>query len=371
MTTGKQHFLSHASITLMLVSMLGTPAWGQCQGWWNDDLPAHVAGPRDQVCSAVVDGLMYVFGGHNHNVPGWAPNNRVEAYAPPPVNAWTQRANMPTGRGMAACAVVNGLVYVIGGNNCESNCWLTKNEAYNPQTNTWQPNLAPIPYPTESPYGVGLLSATAVNGRIYCIGGCNSYHQPGFFDKVYEYDPETNNWQSLPPIPYGNRSHHAAVELDGEIYLIGGLRWISYNVHELIADVDVYNPATGQWRQVAPLPTPRFLLSAVVLNGHIYAIGGSASLDETPSAMVEEYDPVLDCWRGATRLPLALVWGTASALGRNIYWVGGDTGIDGPPTDEVIVGYPTQVIGDINGDGVVDFGDINPFVECIINGGCP
>lgn len=362
MTTGKQHFLSHASIALMLVGVLGTPAWGQCQGWWDDDSPAHLAGPRDMVCSGVVDGVMYVFGGHNHNEPGRPPNNRVEVYDPAE-NTWSLCADMPTGRGMAACAAVDGIVYVIGGNDREWNRWLRYNEAYNPQTNTWQPNLAPIP--TWGPPR-GLLSATTVNGKIYCIGGDNSYENPSFLDNVDMYDPQTDGWVQLPPIPYGGRGEHAAVELDGEIYLIGGLHSIGGG-HEVVAHVDVYNPATGQWRQVEPMLTPRWLLSAVVLNGRIYAIGGIPGDSQPASAIVEEYDPVLNCWRVVTRLPVGLAWGTASVLGRYIYWAGGETGYqEGPPTDEVIVGYPTPpVIGDINGDGVVNFADINPFVAIL------
>jgi hypothetical protein len=37
----------------------------------------------------------------------------------------------------------------------------------------------------------------------------------------------------------------------------------------------------------------------------------------------------------------------------------------------VNVGTPQIARGDINCDGVVNFGDINPFVNCMVNGGCP
>ncbi len=335
---------------------------GQCQGWWNRDLVPNMAQPRNMVCSAVVDGKMYVFGGHNHNVPDLAPNNRVEAYDPTE-NTWSLRADMPTGRGMAACAVVDGLVYVIGGNNCESNCWLTTNEVYDPQTNTWETRAS---MPTRR----GLLTATAVDGKIYAIGGADSYAEPGMLDdvEVYDPDPATDTWTALPPIPYGNRGHHAAVEIDGEIYLIGGLHWIGYGVQGVVGHVDVYNPATGHWRQVAPLPTPRFLLSPVLLNGRVYAIGGGTNAyGGRCSTIVEEYDPVLDCWHGVTRLPVSTGWGTAGVLGGKVYLVCGMIDVNGSAviTDEVIVGYPTRLIGDINGDGVVDFGDINPFVAIL------
>ncbi len=34
-------------------------------------------------------------------------------------------------------------------------------------------------------------------------------------------------------------------------------------------------------------------------------------------------------------------------------------------------GVPPRKPGDMNCDGVIDFDDINPFVACLVAGGCP
>jgi N-acetylneuraminic acid mutarotase len=36
----------------------------------------------------------------------------------------------------------------------------------------------------------------------------------------------------------------------------------------------VYNPATNSWRTLSPLPTPGYALAAAVINGVVYVVGG-------------------------------------------------------------------------------------------------
>ncbi len=66
-----------------------------------------------------------------------------EAYDPA-TNTWTTKAPMPTPRGALSAAAVNGIIYAIGG--YKPNQELTVNEAYDPATNTWT-TKAPMPTP--------------------------------------------------------------------------------------------------------------------------------------------------------------------------------------------------------------------------------
>ena len=59
--------------------------------------------------------------------------------------------------------------------------------------------------------------------------------------------------------------------------------------------VHKYNPATNSWSAVAPMPTARSLVNAVVLNECLYAVGGRLQ-DASCTAVVERYDPVADSW---------------------------------------------------------------------------
>ena len=77
------------------------------------------------------------------------------------------------------------------------------------------------------------------------------------------------------------------------------------------------------WITKADMPTARFGLSASVVNGKIYAIGGATVNGAPALATVEEYDPVTDTWKSKTNMPTARYFLTTSAVDRTIYAIGG------------------------------------------------
>ena len=115
------------------------------------------------------------------------------------------------------------------------------------------------------------------NGILYAIGGQAGNAR---FSAVEAYDPATDSWRKLAPLPesYG-RVALAAVALDGLIYAIGG-----FEVYEESDTVDAYDPATDRWKSGRRMPTKRQSLAAVILNGLVYAVGG-ACYDDTLSVM--------------------------------------------------------------------------------------
>jgi len=52
--------------------------------------------------------------------------------------------------------------------------------------------------------------------------------------------------------------------------------------------VEVYNPATSQWRTVTGMPTARWSPGAGVSNGKLYAVGGHG---QVTLATTEAYTP--------------------------------------------------------------------------------
>ena len=77
-----------------------------------------------------------------------SPNNLLFATATlnvqsPPQDLWTTRASKPTALTASDAAVINGILYVVGGFNSSG---LPSNvvEAYNPATDTWT-TVAPMP----------------------------------------------------------------------------------------------------------------------------------------------------------------------------------------------------------------------------------
>lgn len=70
---------------------------------------------------------------------------------------------------------------------------------------------------------------------------------------------------------------------------------IFYSIHRYDSDwVDRYNPVTDQWRACSPMSVPRNRVGVAVMDGLLYAVGGSAGAEYHSS--VECYDPDLDAW---------------------------------------------------------------------------
>ena len=114
--------------------------------------------------------------------------------------------------------------------------------------------------------------------------------------------------------------------VDGIIYAIGGtdVDWAG----ACLSTVEAYDPATDTWTERASMPTPRGTFSTSVVDGIIYAIGGTAEFADPPwqsTALptVEAYDPVTDTWTEETSMPTARYQLATSVVDGIIYAIGG------------------------------------------------
>lgn len=122
------------------------------------------------------------------------------------------------------------------------------------------------------------------------------------------------------PLPT-TRFSLAAVALNGKIYTLGGDTGSS---NPNLGVVEVFDPMANQWYSVAPMTTPRSDLAAAVLNGRIYAIGGTSAKGTSPT--VEIYDPITDQWSPGAPMTTARRRLATVVLGGMIYAIGGDGG---------------------------------------------
>lgn len=81
-----------------------------------------------------------------------------------------------------------------------------------------------------------------------------------------------------------------AVSVGGKLYVVGG-----YNDGPLSL-VECYDPIKDVWRSVASLNTGRWHHRCGVINGQIYAVGGSSSLNYGALSSIEKYDPTINKW---------------------------------------------------------------------------
>jgi N-acetylneuraminic acid mutarotase len=109
---------------------------------------------------AALGGRLYAVGGR---INGDYSRNLAsnEAYDPP-TDRWEQRAPMPTARSGIAAAVLEGRMFVFGGEGPAGT--FSQAEAYDARTNSWSSHAR---MPTAR-HGLG---ATAVGGRIYVVSG--------------------------------------------------------------------------------------------------------------------------------------------------------------------------------------------------------
>ena len=121
---------------------------------------------------------------------------------------WEQMASMPTARHTLSCAVVDGDIYAIGGHVWNSR---NENERYDPETDTWD-TLAPMPI------GVSGPGVAAYGGKVYAFGG---NHYGSYQSAIQVYDPVSDTWQVVGNMPQAGEPWRA-VTLDGKIYLAGG-----------------------------------------------------------------------------------------------------------------------------------------------------
>ena len=279
---GKRNLLWLA-VAANLAALLGNVSVALAQGAWapKDDMMAQ----REALVASMVHDKIYVMG-------GTSPLGRlatVEQYSPV-TDTWVPKKDMPTARqGLAAC-VVNGLIYAIGGigdpeGGKAGDQFLQTIEVYDPATDKWD-GLEPMPTGRHS-----IVSGSA-QGKAYVMGG--GAGGGVVFAQNEEYDPEEDSWSDRAAMITPKASASAAV-VDGKIYVIGG-----YIVGGSPSDtVEAYDAEDDSWDVTASMPDKRAVHASVAVNGKIYVFGG-LDAGGVPIATGAVYDPRLASGRPST-----------------------------------------------------------------------
>ena len=229
---------------------------------------------------------------------------------------WKMMPPIPTARTEVAATQLNGIIYVVGGFTPTG--VTDKVEAYDPASGLWS-EMAPLPQPLHH------AAIAALQNKLYVIGGFSGgMWSP--LDATYEFDPATNKWTQKAPMP-SPRGALATGVVDGKIYAVGGARKSFFKLVNSSANEE-YDPATNQWKKRAPIPTPRDHLTASVVDGVLYAIGGRINVNYNNNLGINEaYDPSADRWIKKSPLPTARSGITSQTLNGKIFVFGGETGV--------------------------------------------
>lgn len=260
---------------------------------WTKKKP--MAMPAHHVSFTELNGKIYVFGGFVgvHSGPAaWIPINNAFEYDPV-ADSWKELAPMPTRRGAGVAAAVDGKIYVIGGATIAPdakeqflNFKTPQNvvgtvEEYDPKTNTWRAR-ASMPTPRNH------CAVAAVNGKIYVIGGRigAAYISLGTDISLVEtYDPVRDSWTAVLPARMPTaRSALAYGVYNGHILIAGG-ELQDTNLYETFRAFEAYDPATDTWQILPPLPVPRHGVAGGVIGNKFYAVSGDVQSSGTGIAV--------------------------------------------------------------------------------------
>lgn len=249
-------------------------------------------------------------------------NVSCNPYTPPSPTAsapvWSAKTVMPTARSRAASAMVNGIIYVIGGQDASGAAVATL-EMYNPASNSW---TSGSPMPTARKYA----AAVAVMNDIYVIGGVDTNDFP--VEWVDVLNTQTGAWSTHPsPMPTP-RARLACVAHNGLIYAIGG----TDAAVTPLSTVEVFNPALpfNNWQTLPSLNTARARFSAAIAkdqsgNAIILVLGGDTPTGPTSSQEVFTLTPApAASWSNGLSLPAVRTRQASVIAGNSGYIIGGE-----------------------------------------------
>ena len=216
---------------------------------------------------AVIGDVLYTIAGNPHGTC----TNFSQAFDVSD-NTWTTIAALPELRCHAATVAHDGRVLVFGGTNASSTVRYTAVQSYDPTTNAWS-NIGTLPQ-----WRVG-ASAGSLGGSVYVLGGATATE--GCSASMDIYDPATNSWSAAATWPRP-RCAAAVAEHNDRLFVVGGFSIVG-GVAIYSNEVDSYDPGTDSWQTETPMPTARASLGAAVVDGILYAIGGSTASGVVPT----------------------------------------------------------------------------------------
>jgi N-acetylneuraminic acid mutarotase len=251
------------------------------------------------------------------STPTIVPTATATTCPPGSPDPWVLRAPQPSALYGSAAASDGSVVYVAGG-SADGTVPSDILRSYNPATNNWT-TLAPMPYNSAK---ASAVYAPNVN-RLFVFGG-DSLIGGSTYNLTRIYNPETDSWTLGAPMP-GGRWGMAAGYYNGKIYLAGGL-----DATTLFNSVTTweYDPVANSWNtDRRNMPSGVKKPGSAIINGHLYVAGGENNSTNVLDTLYS-YDIAGDMWTIRASLPTALESPGSGALGGKLWIFGGETSSD-------------------------------------------
>ncbi|KAF6772938.1 hypothetical protein AHF37_08413, partial [Paragonimus kellicotti] len=265
---------------------------------------ACLSSPRDSIAVTTLGTRLYALGGHD----GQVYTDRVQVFDPE-ANEWSD-VSMASPKSTSVCvkhglgvAVLEGVVYAVGGHDGWS--YLNTVERWNGRAKSWSP-VAPMAV-QRSTVGVaaldGRVSLTSFEWitdvlKLYAVGGRDG---TACLRTVERFNPHTQHWCFIAPMLH-RRGGVGVGAVGGRLYAVGGHNAPPSQPHSLrTASVEVYEPETDMWSEVACLSSPRDSIAVTTLGTRLYALGGHDG--QVYTDRVQVFDPEANEWSDIAPLP--------------------------------------------------------------------
>ncbi|MCO8124154.1 hypothetical protein NHH03_20590 [Stieleria sp. TO1_6] len=172
------------------------------------------------------------------------------------------------------------------------------------------------------------LALVAYQDQLIRIGGFTARNEPGQDHDLHSqtavasFNPKTDQWTDLAPLPEGRSSTDAAV-LGDRVYVFGGWKMSGDQEnqwHQSAYSLDLSDPSAN-WQPTAQPPFQRRAVSVAAHQGKLFVIGGMQP-DNKPTTRVDVYSPDDDTWTQGPSIPGSGMSGFGSssfATGGHLY----------------------------------------------------
>ena len=206
---------------------------------------------RSYVAAATIDGQIYAAGGMVGETG--RPLDLLARYEPQ-TDSWTTLTRMPEAVRAGAAASVDGVLYVIGGSTGTATARPSSPTTRRPTRGRRRPRFPRGASTTRRSRWAGRSTSWAGSPRARSFATSSSTTR------------RPTRGREGPALPIANHAFDAVAFRD-EIWMLGGRRG-----DEVLSDVWILDPQTGEWRRGPAMPKPMELLGAAVVGDQIHAI---------------------------------------------------------------------------------------------------
>ncbi|KAG7462149.1 hypothetical protein MATL_G00199870 [Megalops atlanticus] len=236
----------------------------------------------------VLGGQLYVIGGCHF----YAKSDTLKsAYRYDPLKgSWHRLADLRENRSNFSLVVREGLLYAIGGDR-DINNNMDSVECYCPDTDCWS-----LARPLDQP--LSGHAAVVWEGEIFVSGGFNCRYE--CLVSMFLYHPQRGS--TVLSGMAGDRALHCMESLRGRLYVAGGVCNLrTYYTDQLACEA--YDPRSDAWSSLEPLPLPHVSAASAVLEGRLYVLGGYCMEDSSDTELLHRYHPLSQRWENMGRMP--------------------------------------------------------------------